>query len=96
MQVQLRGEAAPRRYDFRPRGAARRSGALLLGDWDCDGADSPAFYDPGTGRIHYFSLVPRSGALAAQDTTASGVEDGRARVVRTAAGCDRVVVRPAS
>jgi hypothetical protein len=96
MQVQLRGEDTPRRYDFRPPGAARRSGALLLGDWDCDGADSPAFYDPASGRIHYFALVPRTGALAPQDIASSGVEGGRASVARTAAGCDRVVIRPAA
>jgi hypothetical protein len=96
MQVQLHGDAAPRRYDFKPLGAARRSGALLLGDWDCDGADSPAFYDPASGRIHYFALLPRTGALAPQDVASSGVEDGRAGIARTAAGCDRVVIRPAA
>jgi len=95
MQVQLRGDDRPRRYDFRSLGAQQRSGALLLGDWDCDGADSPAFYDPTTGRIHYFSLVPRTGTLAAQDIASSGIEDGRARVASAADGCDRVVVRPA-
>ena len=96
MQVQLRGDAAPRRYDFASAGATRRSGALLIGDWDCDGADSPAFYDPSTGRIHYFALVPRTGTLAAQDTASSGIEDGRAHVARGTSGCDRVVVRPAA
>jgi hypothetical protein len=95
MQFRLAGDAEPRRYAFRPQRSARRSGTLLLGDWDCDGADSPAFYDPTTGRVHYFRLVPRSGELSSVDGDTTGIEHGLPRVVHTKR-CDRVRVRPAA
>ena len=94
MQFRLAGDRAARRYDFKFLGGGTRSGELLVGDWDCDGTESPAFYDPRTGRVHYFAAVPRSGELSAADLDRTGIERGRARVVDGgASGCDRVQVR---
>jgi hypothetical protein len=96
MRFRLDGDVAPRRYDFTSPSGAPGSGALLLGDWDCDGADSPALYDPESGEVHYFALVPRTGVLTAAHLDATGIEDGRARVIHPTAGCDQVDVRPAA
>ena len=34
---------------------------LLLGDWDCDGIDTPAVYRPATGEVAYHDGWPASG-----------------------------------
>lgn len=59
---------------------------VLVGDWDCDGTDTPAVHRPDDGRVYLFdgygSLEPRLGP-----TLAPG-EDAVVRTHRD--GCDRV------
>ncbi len=85
-------EARPRAYQFAAEGGP---GQLVIGDWDCDGADTPAFYQPGTGRIAYFSDVPeREGGEVEARTVETGITDGRAELdAGRADGCDTVSVR---
>jgi hypothetical protein len=97
--LQLRldpSDARPRRYAF--DSAEGGSGHLVFGDWDCDGADSPALYQPSTGRVSYFAYVPeRSGAeVEAGRVEDTGVVDGRPEVVEGPGtdGCDVVEVAP--
>ena len=69
---------------------------LLLGDWDCDGVDTPALYRPSTGEVFEFARwVSGDGALTSSETRQTGVRDGTPTVVApTGAGCDRVAVDP--
>lgn len=84
-------DAEPRTFQFEPEAGGR--GQLVVGDWDCDGADTPAFYQPGTGRVAYFSDVPErvQGEVDAQFVD-TGVIDGRAEVAADDDGCDTVEV----
>ncbi|CAN5558051.1 hypothetical protein BH24ACT4_BH24ACT4_25710 [soil metagenome] len=84
-------ESRPRSYQVAAEGGP---GQLVIGDWDCDGADTPAFYQPGTGRVAYFSEVPeREGGEVEARTEDSGVVEGRAELVVGQDGdCDRVEV----
>ena len=92
MRFRLAGDLVARRYDFKLLGGRTRSGELVVGDWDCDGTESPAFYDPRTGRVHYFAAVPRSGELSAAELDRTGIErrSGPSASDGGAAGCDRV------
>jgi len=84
----------PRRFEF--ESAQRGSGQLLIGDWDCDGTESPAYYQPATGSVAYFPYVPeRERAEVEATIDESGVTDGRAQVVDGTDGgddCDTVEV----
>ncbi len=88
-------DVEPRTYDFRV-GGDRSAGQLVLGDWDCDGRDTPALYRPSQGVVAYFSTVPGpvgDEAVAVVDDT--GVTEGRAVVDPDGAdGCDTVTVHP--
>lgn len=86
-------DAEPRTFQFEPD--AGGPGQLVIGDWDCDGADTPAFYQPGTGRVAYFSDVPErvQGVTDAQFVD-TGVIDGRPEVAADDDGCDTVEVSP--
>lgn len=61
---------------------------VVVGDWDCDGTDTPGVYRPADGSVYlydgYGALDPTSGPVLATD--------GTARVVTTPDGCDEVVV----
>lgn len=72
--------------------------ALLLGDWDCDGADTPALYRPSTGEVFEFgSWLSGDGTLTSEETHETGIRDGTPKVAEpTGAGCDRVAVTPAA
>jgi hypothetical protein len=60
---------------------------LLLGDWDHDGHDTPALYDPGTGEVDQFDAWAAPGApRLAVVVTRAARHDGVARVVRAATG----------
>lgn len=75
------GDQEPRSYDFRSRDA-RSPGQLLLGDWDCDGTDTPALYQPSTGIVAYFDTVPgRVGGEATATNDPTGTTGGRATLV---------------
>jgi eukaryotic-like serine/threonine-protein kinase len=75
------------RYDL----GAAPGDLLLLGDWSCDGHDSPALYRPDDGQLFVFEAF-------AEDTRArgepTGVTDGRPAVVTDAAGCPRIRIEP--
>jgi hypothetical protein len=75
------------RYDL----GAVQGDVLLLGDWSCDGHDSPALYRPDDGQLFVFDAF-------AEDTRArgepTGVTDGRPTVVTDADGCPAVRVEP--
>lgn len=88
-----RSEPAPRRLLLEAaRGGA---GQLLLGDWDCDGADTPAYYQPGTGAVSYFADLPqRVDGHVPSTQDATGVVNGQAEVARGDEGCDTVEVSP--
>lgn len=95
--LQLRLDPAderPRRYAF--ESAEGGSGHLVFGDWDCDGAESPALYQPSTGRVSYFSYVPErtDAEVEAVRLDDTGVVDGRPEVAVGAGadGCDVVEV----
>lgn len=89
-------DAAPRRYDFSDIDGSPAAGQMFLGDWNCDGVDTPALYRPSNGVVAYFAEVPgrvRGRTTASNDPT--GVVGGRARLVAGGAGeCDRVGVVP--
>lgn len=90
-------DVEPRTFDFRSRGD-RSAGQLLLGDWDCDGRDTPALYRPARGEVSYFSGVPgQVGGEVTGDTDDTGVRDGRAVVDPDGPdGCDIVDVSPSA
>jgi eukaryotic-like serine/threonine-protein kinase len=71
------------RYDL----GAAPGDVLLLGDWSCDGHDSPALYRPDDGQLFVFEAF-------AEDTRArgepTGVTGGRPVVVTDADGCPRI------
>jgi hypothetical protein len=102
MQVRLSAlDKAPRRFDFKPLitpragdGDLDEGAELLIGDWDCDGADSPALYVPQGARIYYFASIPVgvSDQLATEREEPAH-EDGQARVLQGGDGCDEVTVR---
>lgn len=99
--LQLRLDPAdvrPRRYAF--ESAEGGSGHLVFGDWDCDGVQSPALYQPSTGRVSYFSYVPERPEAEVQAVRVddSGVVDGRPEVVAGggADGCDAVEIAPSA
>jgi hypothetical protein len=74
------GDVEPRSYDFRVAGD-RSPGQLLLGDWDCDGTDTPALYRPSTGVVAYFSAVPgQVGGEVTATPDPTGITGGRARL----------------
>jgi hypothetical protein len=66
---------------------------LLVGDWDCDGAPTPALYRPGDGRLFRFPSWPDGGAL--ESAPAEATRAGGQPVVEQVDGCDRIVVHPA-
>jgi hypothetical protein len=88
----------PRRYAF--ASADGGPGHLVFGDWDCDGADSPALYQPATGTVSYFSYVPErtDAEVEAARIDDTGVVDGRPAVAAAAGGdgCDLVEVAPSA
>jgi hypothetical protein len=69
---------------------------VLLGDWDCDGVDTPATYRPSTGVATTWSRWPHPGAPSAPSAVSTHRTGGSA-VVDTddRSGCDRVLVTPA-
>jgi hypothetical protein len=82
------GELRPRRYQLGLEGDI-----LLLGDWNCDGIDTPALYRGSTGQIFYYDswdenqiARPVPGTPGAEPTLADTDGDGCA---------DIVLVRPA-
>ncbi|MDZ7732353.1 MAG: hypothetical protein U5R31_03915 [Acidimicrobiia bacterium] len=91
---------SPRRAELaipRDDGARYRLGApgdvVVVGDWDGDGVDTPALYEPDTGMVHRYDHWPSTGAPARPRSRDSGVVHGTPGVVEGDDG-DRVVVEP--
>jgi hypothetical protein len=66
---------------------------LLVGDWDCDGAPTPALYRPATGVVYAFDRWATDDAVPSAAPRATGILDGIPRVDGSR-GCDEVVVEP--
>lgn len=84
------GDAAPRRY-----AVGRAGDVLVLGDWDCDGRDTPGLYRPSTGAIVYYDAWGGPATPAAPSAYGGGPTNGTAAVARgTGDSCDELVVSP--
>jgi hypothetical protein len=85
------GDRTPRSYEV-----GRRGDVLLFGDWDCDGAQSPALYRPSAGEVLYVnSFGVRVGDRTYAEHITHGVpKRGTARVVDDGHGCQNVHVAP--
>lgn len=68
---------------------------LLVGDWDGDGAASPALYRASTGVLATFDDWPTAtGAEVTADSRDTGVRGGRAALRRVDGGPDSVEITP--
>ncbi len=71
---------------------------LLLGDWDGDGRDTPALYDPSAGTVTRFDGWAAAGAsLAGSVVTSDAPVGGLARTDRSSSpdlGPDTIHVEP--
>ena len=66
----------------------------LLGDWQCRGNFTPAIYRPSTGQVFVFDGWANADRSRTSSSMAAAIPNGRPVVVRSAAGCDRIDVRP--
>ena len=71
---------------------------LVLGDWDCDGVDTPGLYKPAAGAVQYYDAWPDAAARLLQpDRTETVDTGGRAEPVEgNGSRCDRISVAPAA
>lgn len=67
---------------------------VVLGDWDCDGVDTPAAYRPSTGAVTAWDAWP-DGRAAVVPAEVRRAEPHGAAGVESSGGCDHVVVRVA-
>jgi eukaryotic-like serine/threonine-protein kinase len=68
---------------------------LLVGDWTCDGRETPALYRPTTGEVFAFDgFAGPGGELDSGPATDTGVRDGDPVVRRDDDGCATVEVEP--
>ncbi len=66
---------------------------LLLGDWDCDGVDTPALYRPTTGTTSYYDSWAPSDAEALPSSQVEGEAGAEPSAADTDGdGCDEVVL----
>jgi hypothetical protein len=70
----------------------RPGDVVVLGDWDCNGAASPALYRPASGQVFLFDGYASAGAETSRPAIDSGRRNGEPVVTR-AGNCDRVEVR---
>jgi eukaryotic-like serine/threonine-protein kinase len=69
---------------------------LLVGDWNCDGRQSPGLYRPSTGEVFTFDgFAGEGGTLDSGPARRTGMRDGEPLVVAGdgAGVCDRIEVR---
>lgn len=67
---------------------------LLVGDWDCDGAQTPGLYRPSSGEVFLFDgFAGPGGELESGPARPTGTSDGDPVVTTDDDGCDRVEVR---
>jgi hypothetical protein len=81
---------------------------LVLGDWNCDGVDTPGLYRARNGEVQYFDVWPTVEQQSYQPaTTDEAAPDGQASLAPgdgsgegtggdSGGGCDRIAVAPAS
>jgi eukaryotic-like serine/threonine-protein kinase len=76
---------------------------LVLGDWNCDGVDTPGLYTAATGEVRYFDVWPTVEQQSYQPTSSDDAEpEGTASLAPGEEsggdrnGCDRVAVAAAS
>ncbi len=65
---------------------------VVLGDWDCDGRDTPALYRPG-GAVFFFDGWAQEGRPLPAASRGDHLPEGRPEVRHGEDGCDRLVVR---
>lgn len=69
---------------------------LVLGDWDCDGVDTPGLYRTATGVVQYFDVWPEVEQRSYQPSSATQtVPAGQVTLVEgrgSGGDCDRLVV----
>jgi eukaryotic-like serine/threonine-protein kinase len=66
---------------------------LLVGDWDCDGAQTPGLYRPSSGEVFLFDgFAGPDGELDSGPAQATGAIGGDPVVVTGDDGCDRIEV----
>jgi eukaryotic-like serine/threonine-protein kinase len=65
---------------------------LLIGDWDCTGAESAALYRPTTGEVFLFDGWPTDGAEEPPVRSARARPGGTPAVTAGSTGCDTVEV----
>ncbi|HKY69246.1 MAG TPA: hypothetical protein VJM49_22850, partial [Acidimicrobiales bacterium] len=72
---------------------------VVLGDWDCDGVDTPALYRRATGVVHYFDVWPEVADQAYEPSIRDEVPTGGSAELVEGSGdgddCDRVQVAAA-
>jgi len=72
---------------------------LLLGDWDCDGIDTPGLYRAGDGVVQYFDVWPAVEQRAYQPASSENVAAGGEAALVAGEGsdgdCDRIEVSAA-
>jgi len=71
---------------------------LILGDWDCDGVDTPGLYKPPGGVVQYFDVWPSVADQAYQPDKVETVDGaGRAELAEgNGSRCDRISVDAAA
>ncbi len=70
----------------------RPGDTLVLGDWDCDGRDTPALYRP-SGETFLFDAWAQEGEDLPAASRGEHRKDGHPEVQHGEDGCDRLVVR---
>ncbi len=84
-----RAEGPPTRYQLGEPGDL-----LVVGDWNCDGRQTPGLYRPSTGETFTFDgFAGEGGELASGPAERTGTPDGEPVVVTDDDGCDRIEVR---
>ena len=84
-------EVDGRRYEV-----GRPGDALFVGDWDCNGTDTPALYRPATGEVFVFDRWADSGAAVTAADGGRFPAGAAIAVVHDAGGCDRLTANPAT
>jgi len=87
LDAALDPDAPPRAYEVGVPGDA-----LALGDWDCDGSETPGLYRPSSGEVFLFDdWAGPDDPLQSRPANTSGVRDGTPEVVADGA-CDRLEI----
>lgn len=87
LEVALVPGQEPTRFEI-----AEPGDVVVLGDWDCDGSQTPGRYEPATGRVYLFDgWASESRELLSRPARETGIRDGRPGVV-SEGGCDDLVI----